>query len=56
MFSHRLNDGHSLRQIAPSDAQELFAVSDTNRAYLRHWLPWLDHTSNPAIRTTSSRM
>jgi ribosomal-protein-serine acetyltransferase len=46
MFSHRLNDRHSLRQLALSDAEELFAVVDSNRAYLRQWLPWLDRTKS----------
>ena len=33
-----------LEIIAPieGDAQELFAIVDENRAYLRKWLPWLD--------------
>ena len=33
-----------LEVIAPmeGDAQELFAIVDENRAYLRKWLPWLD--------------
>ena len=26
-------------------AQELFELTDENRAYLREWLPWLDHTN-----------
>ncbi len=44
MFFHRLNDQHSLRQLSLNDAEELFAVCDTNRAHLRRWLPWLDRT------------
>lgn len=44
MFFHRLNDRHSLRQLALSDAEEMFAVVDANREHLRHWLPWLDRT------------
>jgi ribosomal-protein-serine acetyltransferase len=44
MFFHRLNDRHSLRQLALSDAAEIFAAVDANRAYLRRWLPWLDRT------------
>ena len=44
MFSQRLSNDHSLRQIALGDAEELFAVCDANREYLRHWLPWLDRT------------
>ena len=44
MFFHRLNDHHSLRQLALIDAEELFDVVDANRVWLRHWLPWLDRT------------
>jgi len=48
MFFHRLNDRHSLRQLSVSDAEELFAVVDANRAHLRCWLPWLDRTHSIA--------
>jgi ribosomal-protein-serine acetyltransferase len=48
MFTHRLNDRHSLRQLAPSDAAELFAVVEANREHLRRWLPWLDRTHSVA--------
>lgn len=33
-----------LKQLEPSDAAEMFWLTDTNRAYLREWLPWLDYT------------
>lgn len=29
------------------DAHELFDLTDRNRAYLRHWLPWLDNVTRP---------
>src|SRR3954470_14047816 len=48
MFFHRLNDRHSLRQLALSDTEELFAVVEANRAHLRQWLPWLDRTRSVA--------
>ena len=46
MFFHRLNERHCLRQLALSDAAELFAVVDANRTHLRCWLPWLDRTKS----------
>ena len=48
MFSHRLTDHHSLRQLRVTDAEELFAVVNANRAHLRQWLPWLDMTRSVA--------
>ncbi len=44
MFSCELNNRHTLRLICPDDAAKLFALTDTNRGYLRQWLPWLDRT------------
>ena len=29
------------------DADELFNVTDSNRTYLRRWLPWLDNITRP---------
>lgn len=52
MFAQRLTAEHSLREVALSDAEELFAVSDANRAYLRRWLPWLDRTREVADTRT----
>lgn len=33
-----------IRLISHMDADELYSLVDENRAYLRNWLPWLDHT------------
>ncbi len=33
----------SLTALELQDADELFALTDLNRAYLRRWLPWLDN-------------
>src|SRR5437879_703650 len=48
MIFHRINDRHVVRALATSDAEELFALTDANRAFLRRWLPWLDGIQSPA--------
>jgi ribosomal-protein-serine acetyltransferase len=48
MFYRQINDRHELRLLQLADASELFALTDTNRAYLRQWLPWLDVTNEVA--------
>jgi ribosomal-protein-serine acetyltransferase len=40
MFSFDLGDGVSLRPLEESDVEELYAVIDSDRAYLAEWLPW----------------
>jgi ribosomal-protein-serine acetyltransferase len=42
MFIDRINDDLELRLLQIGDAEELFALTDANRLYLRQWLPWLD--------------
>jgi ribosomal-protein-serine acetyltransferase len=42
MFTHRINDRLELRLYAPHHADEVFAVSDSNREHIRVWLPWID--------------
>jgi ribosomal-protein-serine acetyltransferase len=37
-----VEDRYQLRLLQLADAQELFALTDVNRSYLRQWLPWLD--------------
>lgn len=32
-----------LRPLKLSDTQALFTLTEANRTYLRHWLPWLDN-------------
>jgi ribosomal-protein-serine acetyltransferase len=36
-----------LRPLQEQDAEELFAVTDRNRAHLLRWLPWVDATRTP---------
>lgn len=41
----QLIDGEiCLEPVQPNDAGELFALTASNRSYLRKWLPWLDLT------------
>jgi ribosomal-protein-serine acetyltransferase len=47
-FRLRVDERLELRQRMPEDAEELFALTDANRARLRQWLPWLDHCTEPA--------
>lgn len=42
MFPIRLNDTVVLELLDPRHADELFRVTDDNRAHLREWLPWVD--------------
>ncbi len=46
MFPCELNNRHTLRLLCLDDAAELFALTETNRKYLRQWLPWLDRTQS----------
>jgi ribosomal-protein-serine acetyltransferase len=48
MFYCQIDDRHKLRLLHISDAEELFKLIDSNRTYLRQWLPWLDSTNNVA--------
>lgn len=34
-----------LKQLQIENAEELFSLTDSNRAYLKQWLPWLDSTT-----------
>jgi ribosomal-protein-serine acetyltransferase len=49
MFRHHQIDEHLvLRLLATTDARELFELTDTDRARLRRWLPWVDGTTSVA--------
>ena len=39
-----VENGLDLQLVGEENAGELFAVVDSNREYLREWLPWLDAT------------
>jgi ribosomal-protein-serine acetyltransferase len=44
MVTIPIEQGLSLRSLEHEDTKELFALTDSCRAYLRCWLPWLDAT------------
>ena len=46
MYLHMLDEGISLRELGEGDAAPLFQLADSNRAYLREWLPWLDQNTS----------
>ena len=43
-----LPGGERLRLFEESDADELYALTDRNRAHLEPWLPWVSATRSPA--------
>ncbi|MEO9897792.1 MAG: GNAT family protein [Paracoccaceae bacterium] len=43
----RVDDEITLKLLQPSDAETVFELVDSNRTYLRQWLPWLDHNTGP---------
>lgn len=46
MFAHRIDADTDLRLLDESVADDLFALTDRNRAYLREWMPWIDATKS----------
>ncbi|GLV58101.1 ribosomal-protein-serine acetyltransferase [Dictyobacter sp. S3.2.2.5] len=47
-FYKKLDRTTELKSIVESDAQEIFHLINTNRLYLRQWLPWIDYTQSVA--------
>lgn len=43
MCIYKIDDVTELRLLEEQHAEDLFALTDKNRAYLREWLPWLDN-------------
>ena len=46
MFTRQVAPGLALQQFEPRHTEELYAVVERNRRYLREWLPWVDHTES----------
>lgn len=47
MFFRRIDDRTRLCLSVPQYADELYALTDRNRAMLRQWLPWVDGATAP---------
>lgn len=47
MFPVQIDDDVVLELLEERHSDELFAVTNANREYLRRWLPWLDGTKGP---------
>ena len=43
MFYRKISPDVELRTLEPSDAEELFALIDRNRDYLKRWMRWVDN-------------
>ena len=50
MFRFTLSDRRELRVLEDSDAAELYALIEANRAYLARWLPWAPGQTLDATR------
>lgn len=48
MFQITINSSTCLATLAPADAETLFTLINTNRAHLRTWVPWVEHTRTVA--------
>jgi ribosomal-protein-serine acetyltransferase len=46
MFTCRIDDALELRPLEHAHADEVYAVVDANRAYLRQWMGWVDRTNS----------
>lgn len=47
LFERRVDGEVTLALLEEQHAPDLFRLLDANRAYLRQWLPWLDHNTRP---------
>ena len=48
MFTFRISDDLKLGLLQQRHAEELFALVERNREYLREWLPWVDNNKSVA--------
>ncbi len=47
MFSRQVNESTQISLTIPQYADDLFALTNLNRSYLRKWVPWLDQVKAP---------
>ena len=47
MFSRKITPKIRLHLTIPQFADDIFTLTDSNRDFLRQWLPWLDHITEP---------
>lgn len=52
MFTLKVDNEIELQLFELQDATELYWLVDSNRLYLREWLPWVDNMVAPANYTT----
>jgi len=52
MFSRKLTEDIQISLSIPQFADELYALTDENREFLRRWLPWLDFVTEKAHTKT----
>lgn len=45
MFVHRIDEELALKLPELRDAERIFELTESSRAYLKEWLPWLDFTT-----------
>ena len=45
-FSIKIDGGIELKLLSEHDAAAMFHLINTNRIYLRQWLPWIDYTQS----------
>lgn len=48
MFKFNVSDKIKLKMLSSRDADDLFAVIDANRCYLKEWLPWVPQMKEAA--------
>lgn len=47
-FTYELDEAAYLKPLDIEDTKDVFALVDSNREYLRRWLPWVDGTRSEA--------